>query len=61
MFAETIAWFCIIITQLGLVGGCLIAILKRSEALALVTTSGMGDSSKSNAMGGNNHVNAFDM
>ena len=52
MFAETIAWFCIIITQLALVGGCLLAFLKRSEALDLIKSTGMG---------GNNHVNANDM
>lgn len=59
MFAETIAWFCVFATQLGLVAGCLLAILRRSEALALIKTSGMGDAA--NAMGTNNHVNAADM
>jgi len=50
MFAETIAWLCIVILQLGLVGGSLIAFYKRSTALTLIKTMDFGK---------NNHVNKY--
>ena len=52
MFAETVAWFCLVFLQVGLTTGSIYCFYKRNEALGLI---------KSLDLGTNNHINKYSM